>query len=51
MYGCFSEGVPAYETEEMTKLRKSISSENDSPAASLPGILNRLEKNMSTSCK
>jgi hypothetical protein len=26
----FSEGVPAYETEEMTKLRKSISSENDS---------------------
>ncbi|MDO1447110.1 M28 family metallopeptidase [Rhodocytophaga aerolata] len=28
----FSEGVPAYETEEMTKLRKSIFSENDSPS-------------------
>lgn len=28
----FSEGVPAYETEEMTKLRKSISSENDGSA-------------------
>lgn len=31
----FSEGVPAYETEEMEKLRKSISSENDSRSRQL----------------